>query len=96
MKWYVLINTMPGNSEAFGTVISSHKSLRAAFVASRKAQPSQRFNPGAYVPTLITLSSRNEPRGRYVPRTARRPDADEYARELEAFNWGQWRKGLKR
>jgi len=84
MTWFNLVNTMTGSSETFGTVISSHRTAHAAFAAARRAQPNQRFNPGAYVPTVVTISDQRLDRGKYVPRTAQRPDPklwEDYAYE---------------
>ena len=95
MIWLQLVNTMSGSAECYGRVISNHKSLLAAYKAARKAQPNQRYNPGAYVPTVITMSSRREEPGSYVPRTAQRPHP-----ALEDQIWSEYayechRKGRK-
>jgi hypothetical protein len=80
MNWYILINTMPGNSETVGTAISSHKSLEAAYRAADRAQPSKKHNPGSYLPTVVRLSETRLERGSYVPQSAPQPDAEEAER----------------
>lgn len=76
--WCLVVNTMSGiaGTHQMGTAISSHRSLEAAYKASRDCQPKER---GAYVPVAIVTAQARHAKGELVDRreTTRVGD-DEY------------------
>lgn len=72
--WFVAINTFTPGHDGYGTVLSTHKSIEAAELSCRHAQPRERHS---YLPTTVRVSHRQLHRGDIV-RFTEMTDGREY------------------